>query len=225
MDNQQTVSVGVGIFFGAVFLGLIYLYVNTRDRWNWSRIAKRTLMVLVVLIAIPVAIGVGVVGYEKWGERPHLITSLEGISIGDKLSDVAFKHGVFEKREVTEGAVKKYADEESYVSKQGRTSFEVRGEIVRSVGYICNGKELDFTRVNGIQCGNTGDAIVKEAFGDKVRVLCERQPDANFLPTIVFDVVEYGTRFGVVQNKVGAFFISSKDELQSLTAYNWIPCK
>ena len=45
MEGDYVISVSVGIFFGAVFLGLIYLYVNTRERWNWSRIAKRTMVV------------------------------------------------------------------------------------------------------------------------------------------------------------------------------------
>ena len=46
-------SIAFSIFLAAVFLGVIYLYINTRGRWNWPRITKRALVILGVLIAIP----------------------------------------------------------------------------------------------------------------------------------------------------------------------------
>src|SRR5688500_5937508 len=92
-------SIGVGIFLGCLVLASVYLYANTRERWNWRRIAKRTFIAFGALVAICVVWLLAWLGYEKWESRPRLVTRLEGVSLGEKLADVEFRHGVFTKRE------------------------------------------------------------------------------------------------------------------------------
>ncbi len=45
-------TLGTGIFLSSIFLGLIFLFHSTKDRWNWRKIIKRggvTILVLIIL--------------------------------------------------------------------------------------------------------------------------------------------------------------------------------
>lgn len=45
-------SVGTGIFLSSIFLGFIILFVFTKDRWKWKKIALWTVGVLVSLVGV-----------------------------------------------------------------------------------------------------------------------------------------------------------------------------
>jgi len=86
---------GTGLFSGLVILGIIYLYTQTKDRWNWKKIVFSIIGVFILLI--------GILWASLWVpkqlttipvvDKPKLITSYDGISLGDTLADIEFKKG------------------------------------------------------------------------------------------------------------------------------------
>ena len=86
---------GTGLFCGLVILGVIYLYTQTKDRWNWKKIVFSMIGILLILL--------GIFWLSLWlpkqltpnagVDKPKLITSSDGISLGDTLADVEFKKG------------------------------------------------------------------------------------------------------------------------------------
>lgn len=218
-------SIGLGIFLGAVFLGTVFLYVKTSERWNWRKGARRLFVSLGVLVAIGALTGVGLWAYHEWEQRPQLVNSLKDISIGERFSDVVFRHGAFDRRETLGDAGAKPENSEIWESKALRLRPSVRNGLVVTISYDCNRESFDFTDVNGILCGDSGDKILK-TFGDKVRVQCLRDTSHEFYTLVrVYDVVEYGTRYLLDRNRVDMFMVATRSDLQSFTDTNWVPCQ
>ena len=76
-------NLGLSIFLSAVFLGIIVLFIATKDRWNWRRIVlwpiKSASWVVLVLLILG---GIGLFVNEVLLNRPKLQTSFWGISLG-----------------------------------------------------------------------------------------------------------------------------------------------
>lgn len=83
-------ELGTGIFLSAVFLGIVALFIATKDRWNWKKIL---LWPSGVLLALAVIGGAGLYLYEKYESRPRKVTELWGIALADTASDIKFKKG------------------------------------------------------------------------------------------------------------------------------------
>lgn len=90
-------TLGTGIFLSALFLGTIFLYHSTKDRWNWTKGMKRLAFLVVGLIVIGSV--TGLYGkYNKgiapaWKKAPVVYTSFWGIELGSKKADVLFLKG------------------------------------------------------------------------------------------------------------------------------------
>lgn len=83
-------ELGTGIFLSALFLGTIFLYVFTKDRWNWKKIILWNLGVLFGLSLI----GIGAIYfYDKKSSEPVKGSELWEISLNDSIGDVKFKKG------------------------------------------------------------------------------------------------------------------------------------
>lgn len=234
-------TIGTGIFLSSVFLGLIALFIATKDRWNWGKGLKKMAL---WSGAIGVVLGLSIWAYSKWEERrwetadlrPQVVTRLKEISIGEKLSDVVFRHGAFEKYERDADTVKKYHGDEDYRHKDKGLSITVREGIVTVVTYSCekdkkshevgasiSWEEATGLTINGIRCNDSGDKI-KELFGGKVRVLCDKRRGKDWQLIRTYDVVEYGTRYFVWQNVVKGLMIADTKELESYVGINWDKC-
>jgi hypothetical protein len=85
-------TLGEGIFYSSLFLGVIALYIATKDRWRWKRIILWPLGLIAV-----VAAGVGIFAYVE--SLPTAQTEFWGISLGEKKEDVRFKKGAPEQEE------------------------------------------------------------------------------------------------------------------------------
>jgi|GEM_PF-3060197 len=83
-------ELGTGIFWSAIFLGMVALFIATKDRWNWKRILLWPLGVIATLVVVGMLIG-----YlsEQYRNRPKKLTELWGVSLTDTYSDVKFKKG------------------------------------------------------------------------------------------------------------------------------------
>ena len=62
---------GIGIFLGLCFCGFIYLYTQTKDRWNWSKLCK----ILVYVVITPIVLGLASVTVMMMGSEPPLTSS------------------------------------------------------------------------------------------------------------------------------------------------------
>jgi hypothetical protein len=87
-------SVGTGIFLGAVVLAIVYLYKITRDRWKWPNLARRG-MVALGLALVVVALGVvSVLIYEKIENMPRKQTGYADLLLGMTMDEVKYVKGI-----------------------------------------------------------------------------------------------------------------------------------
>lgn len=93
-------ELGTGIFLSAVFLGIVALFIATKDRWNWKKIL---LWPSSVLLALAVIGGAGLYLNEKYESRPRKVTELWDISLTDTANDIKFKKGEPNERSKTDG--------------------------------------------------------------------------------------------------------------------------
>ena len=83
-------DVGTGIFLGAIFLGVVGLYITTRDRWNWRKLILRPLLALVAFVVV---VGVGIWAKDRYDDRVVPVEAFMGLTLKDTPNDVKFKKG------------------------------------------------------------------------------------------------------------------------------------
>lgn len=83
-------TLGTGVLLSSLVLGLVWLYVVTRDRWKWKKIVLRSLAFAVGLALIT---GAGTYAYITYQDRPQVADSLWDIRLGITRSDVKFAKG------------------------------------------------------------------------------------------------------------------------------------
>ena len=216
-------SIGLGIFLGSVFLGTVFLYIKTRDHWNWCTIWKRfglAALSLIALLVIAIAIPIG---YEKWQERPQVVTSLEGLSLGEKLSDVVFRFGKFKEDPLEESQQGKSDGSERYTNDEKRIVVYVLGGLIERVIYLCK-SDIDYTSVSKIRCGDAGEEVLSR-FGRGVRVQCQTKMENSADELMrVYDIPDFGVRYFLHKNIVVGFSAMDKRRLEGATGINWGGC-
>jgi hypothetical protein len=216
-------SIGLGIFFGSLFIGTVFLFTKTRDSWNWRKIWKRlglSVVFIVALIAVAIA---STFGFHKWEERPKVVTSIEGVSLGETLSDVAFRYGEFSKQSSDEQKKVGKDDAESYVSEKKRLMINVRAERIESIVYLCK-DDSDYTASGGITCGYSGEAIFSR-FGGAVRVKCLIKAENEISKlTRAYDIPKFGIRYLLHQNRVIGFYVMDAKMRSDAIGINWHAC-
>ncbi len=185
-----------------------------------KRLAK---WVFIGLLLIAFLIGL-VIGYFQiewyYKNRPQPVTSIKGISLGDKLSDALFKNPGFS---IDEAASKEDGQSTIYRNKEARVDFNSKDDRVIAVSYLCK-SELDYTSLNGISCNDAGDRVV-DKYGHNLKVQCLRDKNHKlYLDYRVYDISKFGIRHHVFNNKVSAFSASMPAELEKATGKNWGSC-
>ena len=89
-------SIGLGLFLGLVFCGVVYLYTQTKDRWNWVKGKKIILYLIAASFALGLILWAGFFLNAQYEMRPRVITEFQGVKLGEKLQDVTFKLGPLE---------------------------------------------------------------------------------------------------------------------------------
>lgn len=208
------------VFFGFTFCGLIYLYVKTRDTWNWRKI------VLVAVISLIVALLslLLLIFWDKlfnpqanitYGKKySGLIQSYDGLSIGDNISDIEFKLGKLKSEGKTKGG--------------GYDIFRPNDNSPKVIYTVPSGKKVDFIGVdcdkynedsfNGIKCGTTSDEIVKK-YKNKLKIWCPSSLDKNDDPFRIYDIVEFGTRFYLQKNQVVGIRLLKPDDMKNPSTF------
>src|SRR5690348_5151881 len=86
-------DIGLGLLLGLSFCGLIYLYVQTKDRWNWARTRKIVFIGICTVVVLTILSFASFFAYEYYQRLPRIITGFYGLNLGDTLSDACFKLG------------------------------------------------------------------------------------------------------------------------------------
>lgn len=243
-------GLGTGIFLSAIFLGLVALFIATKDRWNWKKIA---LWPLGIIFAFSVIGGVSAYGYRLYNERLQVPTTFQGIQLGQTFDDAEFKLGKAQTRSEAIGkflesikdkaATSEYAEanaaliaareeEARAASKKvrngeywfGSDRVTIKNNLVADIFYRCDSAIGDFTAVNQIGCGASGDEILAK-FGSDVRILCAAKQRDGDGPSRVYDVIKYGTRYYLTTNSVEAILVATPSTLKSYVGLNWDRCK
>ena len=84
-------SLGLGIFLSSLFLGIIFLFNATKDRWNW----KKILLVwpLIVILVVGVIGGGGLYIYNQYENRLIVYDTYLNIPLNASEADVIFLIG------------------------------------------------------------------------------------------------------------------------------------
>lgn len=181
-------TTGDGIFSGFFFLGLIWLYVATRDRWNWIRIGKWT----AALTATPlIAIGVYIAGQNYLDSRPVLQTEFWGVAPGISKSELTFKKG---KPDVERERYWTYGKETDSVIYH----VQLRNEKVRAV-VAASTNSYGLPYLQGIS-NHSSQSDIERKFG---------KPDS------VSETKDKTTRM-LTYLKYGIFFSLAKDRVEAL---------
>ncbi len=180
--------------------------------------------ILIFILFISLALSL-FIAYDKLNQyfknRPEIVSQLKEIKLGDKFSDLMFKNPGFVRVENDE--IAKF-NEEYYENKNTSLTVTIKDKLVSQVNYICK-ESSEYTSINGISCGSSGDLIL-EKYGNDVRVQCLKNKSDKFYASYrVYDVVRYGVRHHVVSNSIKGFMIVGANDLVGYTGINWTTCE
>lgn len=218
-------NIGFGIFAGLVVLGIIYLYTQTKDRWNWGKIAKRSLLILGIIIAIPVAGVVGSIGYQKIVDyiesKPQAPTKYGSLTLGEKVTDVEFRSKLEDMSKPDDKDHKRFAITDTNLL------FDTKNNSGKVDKIIINCQEGDTDTVNGVSCYDSTDKIFAQYGKNNISIYCKvkRRPSdtVDDLKQIrLYESEKYGVTYGMHLNKVRAIFIQTPTK--SKTTEFWGPC-
>ena len=130
MTGVFPVSVVTRVLLAAVFLGIVALYLDTRDRWNWAKLTRFMILALALLVG-------GIGGWIYWSSLPPTspVSELWDISLGASKSDVRFLKG--EPSEIMELGTWAYTTSRSstYYLVFGDADEVIRILVVSATGY------------------------------------------------------------------------------------------
>jgi hypothetical protein len=207
-------SIGTGIFLSSLLLGLIYLFLKTRKDWNWRRI----LIITTVITSLVMAIILITVFWDELLKKSSdtdtekkysgIIQSYQGISLGEKITNLEFKYGRLKPQGKTLGNVPIYTIE----TKPSLVIYKnLSSDSVDFLGVDCTGSKDSF---NGIKCGMNSDELLKQ-HGNKVKVWCPKELAKDEDPYRVYDIAEFGTRFILSKNQVIHIRIYKPNEMKN----------
>lgn len=218
-------SVGLGIFLGLVFCGLVYFYTKNRDRWNTRKILKiLALMLGSVVLLFALVLGADSL-ISKYNNRPVLTTEFRGVKVGEKLKDFVFKSGAIKNIDWVNKNPEKYPLEidGSYNLKTNGDSAMVSNGIVETVEHVCSENSYDDTSLIGIKCEDTGEDVI-ERFNGLVEVACPDKGEKFLDPyenTVrIYSVNKFGVQYFLFENHVKALFLSTAGSLKPAKGYS-----
>ena len=179
-------TIGTGIFLAAI----IFLYLQTKDRWSWNKILKRSFLGIFI-ISITGAVAALISNYYR--ENPGVINEFKEVRLGSTKEDVLFMLG------------KPLKESDQTEKKKGCMTYTdvsvcFMNNKVETISYIC--KEHDSTNVNGIYCGDRSDKIINK-FGKNVEI--KNIPDFPF--SRYYRTTKHNVEYLLSQNEVLAIII------------------
>lgn len=150
-------TIGMGIFLSTVVASSVALFIATKDRWNWKRIALWSGGVPLALAALFMA---GIFVYETYSNRPRPQFELWGIRLGMSKSDVVFLKGAANSKPNPSNPDKEAL---TYSERQNlyRVFFSTHG-IVEAV--VCIPDSRFSESIQGVGLGDSLESVL-EKFG------------------------------------------------------------
>ncbi len=152
-------SVRAAVLLSAVFIGVVALYLETRDQWNWTKLMRRLILGLSLLVG-------GIGGWIYWSSLPPSspVSEFWGIALGASKSDVRFLKG--EPSEIVEPGTWVYVADRSraYSLVFGNTDEIIRILAVSGPGFGSGASLL------GVRTGFGTQRLVDQ-LGEPSRVL------------------------------------------------------
>ena len=84
-------SLGLGIFLSSLFLGIIFLFNATKDRWNWEKILL--IWPLCFVLIVGVLGGAGFYIYNQYENKPKIYDTYLNIPLNASEADLIFLKG------------------------------------------------------------------------------------------------------------------------------------
>lgn len=182
-------TIGTAILLTA----LIFLYLQTKDRWKWKQIFKVTFAGMLSILITGVIVFL-VSNYYR--EKPVVINEFKEIRLESTKEDVLFMLG----KPIRES---KQTEKEMGRIDYADVSVFFTDNKVKTIFYTC--KEHDSTNVNGIYCGDRSDKIINK-FGKNVEI--KNTPDFPFSRRYI--TVKNNVEYYLIQNKVSAIIIKDQ---------------
>ena len=149
-------TIGSGLFLSALVLGLVILYVATKDRWKWRRLVKWVVGIPVLLAVLG---GVGIWGYTAYQDRPIAQDEFYGLKIGTPRADVRFAKG--------EPVSKDGSDRWTYNAGSGSAGAEAAAYLVkfnedkvRYILYTAGAAQIYHPDLHGFKLDSKYDAVL-----------------------------------------------------------------
>ena len=80
----------LGILFSAILLGIVMLYLRSKERWEWNKIL---ILFTVAIVCISIFGGIGIFVYIKKSDKPEIQTSFWDITLSSSKSSIKFIKG------------------------------------------------------------------------------------------------------------------------------------
>lgn len=150
-------TVGTGLFLSAIFLGLIALFIATKDRWKWKKIIFWSLGVVGLLVVSLL----GLIAYENRPSPPEKLADFWELTLGMTPNEVRFRKGEpTSVRNEGPDAEWHFAYDEGYTNYFYRVGFN-NGKV-RYVFFL--GPSYKSPSVGGVNIGNSQEELF-EALG------------------------------------------------------------
>lgn len=151
-------TVGEGIFWGAIVLALVGLYAATKDRWKWKRIVKWGIGLPLMLLVLGAA---GVWATKTYEARVQPQTAFGGLALASTEGDVKFTKG--EPSEVIEdGLWVYYAGSGSAKLESAGYVVRFKGGKVRYIRYLASPDQIVTPDLHGFSIGASYDQVLEK---------------------------------------------------------------
>jgi hypothetical protein len=152
-------TLGTGIFLSAIVLGLIALFIATKDRWNWKKIWLWPISAVFVIgaVAIIVISWDDIKGKMSFLAPPHIEIEFRGIKLGMLKEDFFFLRGKMEPTIKTTddfGPIYELGDEAFLFDKTGTVA-----------GIFYKGPSYGDKGIQGVRIGDEY-TVVTDKFGE-----------------------------------------------------------
>jgi hypothetical protein len=181
------------LWAGCVLLGTVALYVSTKDRWDWKKLVRKTILWSIAVAAGLLTVWGVVFGIYTWKEsRPKVQDNFWGIPLGATKADVKFIKG---EPTTTEGDAWTY----NFSDTSGGYTFTYTYAVVfrkDSVVYI-DGLGGRVENLQGIRKDYSTWYDIRKKFGEPTSVSTSDNDLARW-----FSYAKYQVFFRMSKNKV-----------------------
>lgn len=173
-------------------------------------------IVPILLIIIVIVLTYNYSGSLLSANKISLISEIDGIKLGDSLSDVLFKHKGFVKS-VKDANKDDLTSNVHYENETNSIDVSFVNGYVDYIIYWCK-NNYDTSSFNQIACGDTSESILSK-FKNQVSIVCTTDSEWRS-----YNVSDYGVGYVLSYNKVAGYLVTKPEMLSPRSNPNLKPC-